>query len=973
MGRSATDGGSFRVGDWLIHPEVSEVVGAGGVTRLEAKPMAVLVELASRAGRVVSREDLLAAVWGDSFVTEEVLTHSVWELRRALGDDARNPTYLQTVPRRGYRLIAPVVWLDEDAGAAERWEIGEQIGGGAMGLVYRARDHRLQRRVALKFLPREWSQDPVARRQLLREARAAAALDHPNVCPVYEVGETGDGQMFLVMALYEGETLRERLRRGPLSVDQALGVAAEVAAGLGAAHAQGIIHRDVKPSNVFLTSHGEAKLLDFGVARLPGVTTLSPASSPGTPAYMSPEQCRGDAVDARSDLWSLGVLLYEMIAGLRPFGGDHDQAIIYSILNRQPEPLVETRTGLPAEVSALAERLLAKDPAGRPESAGQLHRELVRVMAGGGAAEELRAAPTGIADPKPEVPARLDPSAPGVPAVATSVVRRRWWRWSLPLAVSLALVVSVRWWWSAEGPVLRVAVPSPVIEGDDPAGRLHFAAAAAHSTVLDELAALPRMAPLSAEYVGETPGDPMAISRAAAADEVVQLLLREASGVGLVTFRRVRGKDGVVLWSDSFAVPMDPADALLVRDAVRQRLWQAFPDHRRFAETSSPAVSAEDYVAFLELRQQVEEGSGDLDRRQLLDRMATIVESSPRFLQGHIAMADLARSLFTSTGDRAFFTRAMASVEAASDLAPDDPRPLIWRTRLLLEDRQAEPARAALERARRLAPGHPSIPLLETSLADLDGHPEQARQILSKAVAAFPSWQNLYRLAALEHRDGLADAARGHLEEALVRSPGNSWVLRKLGSLELSQGRLGKAEDLFAKLIERDPQVVSSHVNLGLVRFLQGRYDEAAAVFEEVLAAHPDHATAWLDLADAQLAAGRTGAARDSYQRVVELLDRDELPPTEAMLRAQALAHLGRSRAAIHLTQDTVEANPEHAEVLYLAAVVYSVAGDRTSAVVAAERAHARGMEEVWFRTPAFDGLREDPGFQALFAAAPRR
>ena len=250
------------------------------------------------------------------------------------------------------------------------------LGSGGMGTVYRAHDSRLDRDVALKFLPSHLSAQPEARERLLVEARAAAALDHPNVCSIHEVGETTDGRPFIAMACYEGETVKERLGRASVSADEAVSIATQIARGLAAAHARGIVHRDVKPGNVMLCADGTVRLLDFGLAKLSDVTLTGPNATPGTIAYMSPEQARGGAVDARTDLWSLGVVLYEMLVGERPFLGGNDRALIQAILHERPAPLRKRMPLAPEWLARAVDRLLEQEPGDRYGSAEELLRDL---------------------------------------------------------------------------------------------------------------------------------------------------------------------------------------------------------------------------------------------------------------------------------------------------------------------------------------------------------------------------------------------------------------------------------------------------------------------------------------------------------------------------------------------------------------------------------------------------------------------
>ena len=254
------------------------------------------------------------------------------------------------------------------------YRVLEYIGGGGMGVVYKAEDLRLARSVALKFLPPELTRDPEAKARFLQEARSASVLDHPNICTIHEVGETDDGRLYLAMPSYDGETLRRRIERGPLPIDDAIDIAEQIARGLAKAHRGGIVHRDVKPANLMVTDDGVVKILDFGLAKLVGAVALTrTGSSVGTPAYMSPEQARGEDVDHRTDLWSFGVVLYEMVAGRRPFRGEHDQAVLYAILNEKPKPLGEVRSEAPPELERIVEGLLAKDPGSRyPTADGPL-------------------------------------------------------------------------------------------------------------------------------------------------------------------------------------------------------------------------------------------------------------------------------------------------------------------------------------------------------------------------------------------------------------------------------------------------------------------------------------------------------------------------------------------------------------------------------------------------------------------------
>ena len=258
---------------------------------------------------------------------------------------------------------------------AGRYRVIAELGRGAMGVVYKVFDTRLDRHVALKFLARNLGANQKAHARLTAEAKAVSALDHPHICTLYEIGETADGHLFLAMAYYEGETLSRLIARGPLPVADAVRIALHIVRGLGAAHRRGIVHRDIKPANILVTDEGVTKILDFGIAKVSGVVLTRTGDTLGTPAYMSPEQLRGE-VDARTDLWALGVGLYEMLAGERPFRGDYEAALLYAILNEEPVPLTQRREDVPQELAEVVRRCLEKDPAARYQSADELEADL---------------------------------------------------------------------------------------------------------------------------------------------------------------------------------------------------------------------------------------------------------------------------------------------------------------------------------------------------------------------------------------------------------------------------------------------------------------------------------------------------------------------------------------------------------------------------------------------------------------------
>jgi len=393
----------YRIGDLLLDGASKTLYREGKVVPLAYRSAQLLLELARNYPNVVRRIDLIESVWPREDVTDQALSQRVSVLRKEIGDTSDKPKYIGRQWGWGYYLLPPVERLAEEPPRAEGpaapvapgsrlgpYEILDALGSGGMGEVYRARDTRLGREVAVKVLPAEYSQDPDRLRRFEREAQAAAATNHPNILVLYDIG-TQDGAPYIVTELLEGETLRKALERGPLPPARAVELGLQIARGLAAAHEKGVIHRDLQPENLFLTKEGPVKILDFGLARLRAPEMAPPAEegkSPapitstqegrvlGTPGYMSPEQLRGQPADARSDLFALGCVLHEMVSGRRPFVGATPADEAAAILKESPPAMQEEGGAVPTALELIIRRCLEKDPAERFQSARDLAFDL---------------------------------------------------------------------------------------------------------------------------------------------------------------------------------------------------------------------------------------------------------------------------------------------------------------------------------------------------------------------------------------------------------------------------------------------------------------------------------------------------------------------------------------------------------------------------------------------------------------------
>lgn len=395
----------YRFDDVVVDRQNFRVLKNGKSRTLEPRIFDLLIFLIENRGRVIEKQELFEQVWKQAFVTDNALTRAIKEIRRTTGDDASAPRYIETVPKRGYRFIAEVTSSSdqrsrtprpEELVAALNYRIQSKLGQGGGGVVYLAEDTRLKRTVVLKFLSEELTTNELGLRRFLREARLASSLDHPNICTIYEVNQV-DGLDFIVMQYAEGKTLKQLIAGKPLEPQVTISIAVQIADALAAAHDQNVIHRDIKPGNIIVTKKGQVKILDFGLAKSLAYANRDNEADEseltrqgaqlGTPAYMSPEQARGEPADQRSDIFSFGVVLYEMTSGRVPFKARSQAETMNAVINTPHTPVSELNRKVSADLASVIDRALAKEPADRYQTTSEMLADLNRIAANGGVAQ----------------------------------------------------------------------------------------------------------------------------------------------------------------------------------------------------------------------------------------------------------------------------------------------------------------------------------------------------------------------------------------------------------------------------------------------------------------------------------------------------------------------------------------------------------------------------------------------------------
>ncbi len=792
--------------------------------------------------------------------------------------------------------------------AISHYRILEKLGEGGMGEVYKAEDTKLKRQVALKFLPRQMTADPEARERFAREAQAAAALNHPNIVTVHEIGKH-EGQVFIAMEYVEGQTLKELISGSvgaihesplpitphPLPITQVIEIATQIASGLAAAHEKGIVHRDIKPQNILVDKDNHVKILDFGLAKLKGVSSLTKESSTlGTVHYMSPEQTTGKEVDHRTDIWSLGVVLYEMLTGAPPFKGDYEQAVIYSILNEEPARVTAIQKNIPPEFDRILDKALAKEPEERYQHVDDLRVDLRHLKR----------------DSRPE--RRTATTAP-----LRKIRRRRIW-WILTPVVLLAALAAFLFLVPKHKPIAPPAEKSPETARSEWVNSIavlpfknlsdskedeYFSDGVTEDIIaqLSKISSLKVISRTSIMRFKETSKSVPEIGRELNVGTVLEGSVRRAGDQVRIVAQLIDARDEGHLWAETydhemkqiFAVQSDVAQK--IASALRARLSPVEKERIEKKQTEN----MEAYQLYLKGRFFMSKRT-IADLRKAADCFNQAVEKDPRYTLAYAGLASAHALLpYYGASQQENHPRALAAGLKAQELDPD-----------LAE------VHSVLGYIREIR--------FEFTLAET----EYLRAI--ELDPNYPTARHWY--STFLRRNGRLDEALAEARRALELDPLSLIIMTNLAQTLLTMRKYEQTVEQCRRIIDLDSDFPWSYLFLGMTAEMRGEYDAAIAEYEK--AARLSGYALWGEIGRCHARAGRRAAAMNQLE--------------------QLLAYARQGNAVSVQT-----------------ATLYYTLGQKEEAYRWLEKA-VREKEQILseIHRPVYDDIRSDPRFHGLLRKA---
>ncbi len=662
------------------------------------------------------------------------------------------------------------------------YRILEQLGGGGMGVVYKAQDLKLDRFVALKFLPPDLTRDSDSKERFIQEAKAASALQYNNICVVHDIDETGDGQLFICMEYLKGETLKKKIERGPLRLEETIDIAMQVARGLTKAHEHHMVHRDIKPANILITTDGVAKIVDFGIAKLTGRSDLTKAgSSLGTLAYMSPEQLRGMPVDQRADIWGLGAVVYEMLSGQQPFRGEYEPAILYAILEVEPEPIGDLRPDCPLALCEILTRALAKNASDRYQHVEELIEDLQPLVDRSSTSFQVR--------PRP-------------PARSRST-------WPIYAGASLALCVVVISFLlyttrsSAVSPVHSLAV-LPFRTTSTSLEDTVFAEGMteAPSTELSKIRALVVRSSRSAMRFKNSGKQLPEIARELNVDALIDGSTQLSGKSVRVSVNLINVNPEQQIWGENYREGMEDINILQgkVAQAIAHEIRVVLSPEEESRLTRTQSVNPEAYQACVYGRFYWNKWTS-AGFEKSLGYFRTAADKDPTYAPAYAGIADVYATLWYN------------------GMVPFDSVAPYWRAA----------AAKALELDPQMAEGH--VSRAATRLV-YDWDWSGSEQELQRALFLNPSYATGHHwYALLLSALGRHDSAISEVRRAQELDPLSVIILASGGWIHIHAGRYDQAIVQFRRALDLDSLCAPAHSGLGEIFEIQGKNEEALAEY----------------------------------------------------------------------------------------------------------------------------------------------